>query len=231
MSRLEIDVFGASETRLQWDLLSHSQSLSKQMGLREGAKCQTSHNIHERFGKNQQGGTCMIANEEVAQYATTQGADEEDFGRWSWMRLAGAEAATRIITAYIPCTTRKKAISATIAQQKRYWRLQGEYQCSRKLLRRDLIAKMLEWREDGDKLILILDGNEDMKNGQIARMLRHPDLDMKDAVKSRSNIDGPAIFVRGSRQIDGAWVTPDIEISAACFLPFFWSRGSYGNYP
>ena len=90
---------------------------------------------------------------------------------------------------------------------------------------------MLEWREDGEKLILILDRNEDMKNGQLARMLRHPDLDMKDAVKSRSNIDGPATFVRGSRQIDGAWVTPDIEISAACFLPFFWIRGSQGNSP
>jgi len=168
----------------------------------------------------------MIANEEVAQFITTQGADDEGLGRWIWMRLTGNGAATRIITAYTPYTTRKTAISATIAQQRRYWRLQSEYQCSRKLLRRDLIAKMLEWREEGDKLILILDGNEDMKNGQLARMLRHPDLDMKDAVKARSNIEGPVTFVRGSRQIDGAWVTPDIEISAACFLPFFWSRGS-----
>ena len=80
---------------------------------------------------------------------------------------------------------------------------------------------MLEWREEGDKLILILDGNEDMKNGQLSRMLRHQDLDMKDAVKSRIEGDGPATYVRGSRQIDGAWVTPDVEISAACFLPFF----------
>ena len=50
----------------------------------------------------------MIANEEVAQYITTQGTDEEGLGRWSWIRLEGAGAATRIITAYIPCTTRKK---------------------------------------------------------------------------------------------------------------------------
>ena len=142
-SRLEIDIFGATETRQQYDLLPHSQRLSKQMGLREGTKCQTSHNIHERFSKNQQGGTCMVANEEVSQYVTSQGSDEEGLGRWSWMRLAGSGAATRIITAYIPCVTRKKAITATIAQQKRYWRLQGEYQCPRKLLRRDLVKKML----------------------------------------------------------------------------------------
>ena len=156
------------------------------MGLREGTKCQTSHNIHKRFAKIQQWGTCMVANEEVSQYITSQGSDEEGLGRWSWMRLAGIGAVTRIITAYIPCVTRKKSITATIAQQKRYRRLQGEYQCPRKKLRRDLVAKMLHWREEGDKLILILDGNENMKNGQLARMLRTPDLDMRDADKSRT---------------------------------------------
>ena len=57
----------------------------------------------------------MVANEEVTQYITFQGAGEEGLGRWSWMRLAGSEAATRIITAYVPCVTRNKAITATIA--------------------------------------------------------------------------------------------------------------------
>ena len=47
------------------------------MGLQEGAKSQTSHKLHERFSKLQHGGTCIIANEEVAQYVTSQGLDEE----------------------------------------------------------------------------------------------------------------------------------------------------------
>ena len=67
------------------------------MGSREGMKSQTSHNVHKCFGKIQQGETCMIANEEVAQYITTQGSDEERLGRWSWMRLSGDGAATTII--------------------------------------------------------------------------------------------------------------------------------------
>ena len=37
-----------------------------------------------------------------------------------------------------------------------------------------------------------------MKNGQLAQMLQHPDLDMKDTVKSKIDIDGSATFVRGS---------------------------------
>ena len=169
----------------------------------------------------------MIANEEVTQYITTQGSDEEGLGRWSWMRIAGDGAATRIITAYIPCTTRKRAISATIAQQKRYWRLQGEHQCPRKLLRRDLVAKMIQWREEGDKLILLLDSNENIKNGQLARFLKHPDFDMNDVIKSRTEIDGLTTFIPGSRKIDGTWITPDVEISAAYFIPFFFGVGDH----
>mmetsp|Transcript_11877 Transcript_11877/g.17372 ORF Transcript_11877/g.17372 Transcript_11877/m.17372 type:complete len:207 (+) Transcript_11877:1840-2460(+) len=197
------------------------------MGLREGVKSQTSHNVHECFGKIQQGGNCMIANEEVDQYITTQDSDEERLGRWSWIQLAGDGAVTRIITAYIPCATRKRAISATIAQEKSCWRLQGEYQCPRKLLRRDLMSTMLRWREEGDKLILLLDGNDNMKNEQLARMLRCPDIDMKDDIKYRIETDGPATFVHGSRQIDGAWVALDVEISAACVLSFFFGVGNH----
>lgn len=47
------------------------------MGLREGAECQPSYKVHECFGKIQQGGTCMIAKEEVAQYIPTRGSDKE----------------------------------------------------------------------------------------------------------------------------------------------------------
>lgn len=50
---------------------------------------------------------------------------------------------------------------------------------------------------------------------------------MKDAVTSRIEMDGPVTFVRGSRQIDDAWATPDVEIYAACFLPFLFGIGDH----
>ena len=46
------------------------------------------------------------SNEEVSQYVTTQDANEEGLGRWSWMRLSGDITATRIITVYIQCNAR-----------------------------------------------------------------------------------------------------------------------------
>ena len=86
------------------------------MGLREGEKFQTSHNVHESFSESQQGGTCMIVNEEVVQYVTTQGSDEEGLDRRILTRLAGAGVAKRVITAFIPCKTRKKVITTTTSQ-------------------------------------------------------------------------------------------------------------------
>ena len=67
-----------------------------------------------------------------------------------------------------------------------------------------------------------LDVNECMKNGQLARILIHPDLDMKDVAKSRSNTEGPKTFVRESRQIDGACIILYIEISASYLLLFYF---------
>ena len=74
---------------------------------------------------------------------------------------------------------------------------------------------------------MFVDSNENMDGGPLARMLGHEDLDMVDAIKSRSKQSGPNTFVRGSRQIDGVWVTKDIELSRACFLPFYFGVGDH----
>ena len=227
MLRLDTDIFGGVETRQQFDLVSKVHSLERQLDLREGARCQTSHNVHERFGTCQQGGTCLTANEIAGTYVTEQGADEEGLGRWSWMKFSGKGATTRIVVAYMPCKTRKQAVQATMAQHRRYWRLQGDRTCPRKLMRIALINQLKEWRSNGEKLIVLIGSNENMAEGPLARMLQDPELDMTDAVGYRSQSQGPATFVRGKRQIDGAWVTPDIDIKRACFLPFFFGVGDH----
>ena len=146
-SRLEVDIFGGVEIRQQHDLVPPLQRLDKQLDIREGGRLQTSHNVHERFSTNQQGGTCMMTNEHIGSFVTSQGSDEEGLGRWSWIKLTGKQITTRVITAYMPCNTRKQAVHATMAQHRRYWKLQGNRQCPRKLLRNDLITKLKEWRE------------------------------------------------------------------------------------
>ena len=156
MSRLEVDIFGGAETRLHWDLTPKSIPLKKQLNLHDGCKISTAHNVNERFSQCQQGGTFITAMEEVSTYVSEVGIDNEGLGRWTWMKLAGATRTTRVIFAYQPCKTRKQATQATYAQQRRYWRLQGEHSCPRKLFREQLTTLLTEWRHNDEKIILLL---------------------------------------------------------------------------
>ena len=58
-------------------------------------------------------------------------------------------------------------------------------------------------------------------------MLAHSDLGMIDAINHRTKEHSPNTSIRGSRKIDGAWVTLNVDISRVCFLPFFFGVGDH----
>ena len=84
-----------------------------------------------------------------------------------------------------------------------------------------------EWKEEGDKLILFIDSNENMEKGQLQQMLQNEGIDMRDVIKYKSKMPGPPTFVRDTRQIDAVQITKDIEIDAACFTPFYFGIGDH----
>ena len=83
-------------------------------------------------------------------------------------RVGGNQCATRIVVAYQACNTQKRAFSATIAQQLRYWLRQGDKRSPQKNFHQQLLAALREWRQDGDKIILLMDSNEDMAYESLA---------------------------------------------------------------
>ena len=226
-NRLEVDVICGVETRTNWPLLPKSHQLQNLLQLREGARVITGHNEHERFSQAQQGGTFMAIKEFNQGIVQSVGKDTTGLGRWCWIKLKGATSTTRIIVAYEACRTRKCAQNATIAQQRRYWRIQGDKRCPRRIFREELVNLITEWREEGDKVVLFIDSNENMEQGQLQRMLQKQEIDMKDAIKERSGCIGPSTFVRGSKQIDAVWTTKDIQIRNACFTPFYFGIGDH----
>ena len=129
----------------------------------------------------------------------SMGKDTTGLGRWCWLKLKGTGSITRVIVAYAACITRKTAQNATIAQQRRYWRENGDKRCPRKIFREQRIQDLTAWSEEGDTLILFINSNENMENGPLQRMLENNDLQLKDIIKTRSNMPGPPTFVRCSR--------------------------------
>ena len=227
LRRMEVDVMGAVETRTHYDLLPNSHNLSKLLDQRDGGRCKGSHNKHERFSLYQQGGTCIATNECLVDNYVDSGVDDTGLGRWSWIRLKGKNTVTRIVVAYSPCVTRKTAQSATIAQHRRYWRMRNNSLCPRRLFRFQLIDQLKDWRANGEKLILMMDGNEDMLKGPLSRMLRTDELEMNEVVTTKTNREKIPTFIRGSRQIDGIWLTPDVEMAKCTLLPFHFGVGDH----
>ena len=107
-----------------------------------------------------------------------------------------------------------------------FWNTRRDSRCPKVIFQEDLLAQLTLWRNEGDKIVLMLDANEDLSHGKLEKALKEQ-LNMIDAVKARSNCPGPNTFHTGSKQVDGIWVTQDLDISLACFLPFFFGAGDH----
>ena len=87
---------------------------------------------------------------------------------------------------------------------------------------------MRSWRAQGYCLILLLDANETINNGNLTRSIRsEPKLNMKDLVRERALKYGPATWFRGTKQIDGVFATTDVDFCGDRFLPFWSGMGDH----
>ena len=103
-------------------------------------------------------------------YVEDAGSDETGFGRWSWIKLEGNNILkTMIISAYMPCKTRKQSMLSNYAQQERYWRMKGVDTCAKKKYREDLIEFILKSKMKGERVILMLDKNKNMMISTIVK--------------------------------------------------------------
>jgi hypothetical protein len=81
----------------------------------------SAHNVHEAkyAGRVQEGRSDTICFGKSTGFYTKIGQNEEDLGRWSWIRLSGTNGhAMRIVTAYNPCKNNNIKSGTTYQQQR-----------------------------------------------------------------------------------------------------------------
>jgi hypothetical protein len=135
---------------------------------------------------------------------------------------------TRIITAYN--LQEKNTNSGTNYQQQRsYYITKRNYlTCLLILFRRNLVKQLQKWRAAGDKIILFMDHNKHAIEGNLGKALADRDgLDMRETILQHTGKSPGATFFRGSKPIDGLWVSSDIDISNACVMPFGYGVGDH----
>ncbi len=84
------------------------------------------------------------------------------------------------------------------------------------------------WQQDGDKLIVCLDANEDIYCKLIGKALTDINgLVMKEVVGKFTCQPVGRTFFWGSKPIDGVWASSEIIISNACIMPAGYGIGDH----
>jgi hypothetical protein len=87
-------------------------------------------------------------------------------------------------------------------------------------LKEYLVTQLKKWQDDGDRLVVCLDANEDIYNKSIGKALTDLDrLAMNEVVGAHTGERIGATYFRGSKPIDGIWATSDITIVNVCVMP------------
>lgn len=192
------------------------------------------HNVHEskEAGRVQEGGTSLLCyGPLIEQYDfDASGKDESGLGRWVVMVFRGQNGiTTRVVSCYNPCYNSKTLSKTSYQQHRRYFiTKEKDTTCPRRRFRDDLVQQLLQWRSDGDRLIVCMDANEHIYKKSIGRTLTDvAGLNMREVVGTFTGKPLGATFFRGSKPIDAIWATQDVQVVGACVMPAGFGIGDH----
>ena len=91
-----------------------------------------------------------------------------------------------------------------------YIRQKGLRTNPKAMFRDDLLGALRIWRNNGERVILMMDANEHVSDGTMCSQLRQPDIDMHPAVDSTTPGTSPKTWFRGKEAIDDIWFSSDL---------------------
>ena len=127
---------------------------------------------------------------------------------------------TRIVTVYQPNIQKDVRSSSSVYQKhKRYWLTKNKDKCPNDLLRRDLKKFLVTCIKQKEKLVILVDCNEDVRKGKLDSILRS--IGLRSAIRQRhGEASIPPTQHRGSTPIDDIYLSHDIHIVKTGYLAF-----------
>ena len=221
----DADGFFGVEANLNWTKMPMEGKLPELFRTENAIRTITAHNTHENFGRRQQGGTFGMVFGQLAGTIIDVGTDAWDLGRWCWMLAKGRDGhKVRIVVAYQPCISKLSQLGTVHSQHRRYLDHEGRRsETPRAAFRHDLLTSLRAWRENGERLILFMDANEDTTKGPLNAALTGPGLLMREGVRSlHPNLPATPTFKAAGRMgrapIDAVYLTPDLPAEAGSWL-------------
>jgi hypothetical protein len=178
LHKWEFDIFGFAETNVDWRTLKEEEKLP----FRTSEWWDTQHVSwsHNRTCPPRQtrqfGGTALFSINQAAHRAIEKGWDKSNLGRWTWTRFQGRnDQMLRVVTAYRPDPP--QGPYSVYAQQNAFFHSILRDICPRRAFLVDLIEQLQEFIQAGDNIILMLDGNSNMKDSDLQKALHKIDLE------------------------------------------------------
>ena len=223
MVEKEVDCIGLQETNVYWGKCRDKAQFRESMRHNKWnfVRTATSYNRQEFTAKNQFGGTAMVAVNDVTSRIIGTGGDDAGLGRWAWVRFRGKNKSFgRIISLYQPHKCDDKLHPKSVyRQQQRYWLQNKSDKCPLEHFRDDLCTLLLKWITKNEKVIILMDANENVVTGELHTRLEQ--IGMVSVFKTKFGTGNmPATYHRGKEPIDDIFVTKNIGISRAGMFAF-----------
>jgi hypothetical protein len=121
------------------------------------------------------------------------------------MMLRGDGVRMRVVCGYNPCYNKNTNSSTTYQQLRCFFITQRrDLTCMQTKFREDLVAQLMRWGNDGDRLIVCLDANKHIYKKLIGKALTDiKGLAMKEVAGKFIGTPIGSTFFRGSKLIDG----------------------------
>lgn len=220
-----IDSIGWTEININWRLTTPSEKLRERMrpGCWDKLAITTAHNIHEKLTKYQPGGVGLLTFDQLAHRVSSSGSDPSGLGRWAWQCIKCKTRNVRIVSAYQPNITVGEEKQTVYAQHQRYLKyIIKSPLCPREAFRLDLATELRQWMEKGDQIILLMDANDDLRDGVTHNWLTGT-VGLRNCLHEKhAHLSPPSTYFRNFRHkpIDGCYISPNMIIEKGGFLPF-----------
>ena len=132
----------------------------------------------------------------------------------------------RVITVYQPNQSQVATQCGSVYSQQRLQLLAKNIdKCPLEVFRNDLIAQLKSWMKQKNKIVTMIDANEDVRKGPLCQAFEQ--LGLKSAIRSKHGNFCPPTQHRGSEPIDDTFVSQGIKIHRSGYIPFGDGPGNY----
>jgi hypothetical protein len=221
ITKWEFDIFGCAETNIDWRKVPEKNKLffrTKEWW--ESLHISSAHNCAMKPMMTRQfGGTAIFSIGKASHRVVEEGCNNTKLGRWTWTRYKGKNNHTlRVISGYRP---NPPAGPFTVyAQQNANFHSIGKPKCPRTAFIQDLSSELQKFLDTGDHIVLMLDGNSNMKHSDLKSALKA--LSLRELILDKHGMDGPSTFRHNNtiHPIDGVWAFPNIHIKAGGYFAY-----------